>query len=141
MDSRKGDADNAGFRLSQEQPSLSKKILNDEQRFSERILLVIDSLSGHILDASIAAVHFYGYPFERLISMKITEINTLPYFVVMKKRLEAAKNSRSNFIFPHRLADGRVRDVEVISKAHSVDGKRYLLSEIKDITDTGRATG
>ncbi|QAR33394.1 PAS domain S-box protein [Geovibrio thiophilus] len=118
-----------------------KNFLNDEQRFSERIFLVIDALSGQVLDASAAALRFYGYSFERITSMKITEINTLPYFVVMKKRLDAARKPKSNFIFPHRLADGRVKDVEVISSVLIMEGRKCLLSEIKDITENNLATG
>ncbi len=121
--------------------SPSETFLSDEQRFSGRILLVIDAFSGQILDASSQALTFYGYSAEQIASMKITEINTLPYFVVMKKRLDAAKKNTSSFIFPHRLADGRVKDVEVISKTQSARGRKYLLSEIKDISERALATG
>ena len=121
--------------------SLQKCLLSVEQRTSERIMMAIEPASGQILDCSNAALRFYGYSFETITSMRISEINTLPYFVVMKKRLEAAKKNRSSFIFPHKLADGRVKDVEVVSFTHIIDGRKYLISEIKDIAEKGLAIG
>lgn len=115
------------------------QLLSNDMRFSESIIIAVDILSGQISDANEAATNFYGYSFEKLLSMKTYDITKLPYFVVMKKRMEAAQKISTIFIFPHILADGTVTDVEVRSFPVNIDGRRYLFSEIIEISASNKA--
>ena len=79
------------------------------------VMLLIDPADSRILDANPAAALFYGYPLEALRRMKVTEINQLPPDQV-HRAMENAITKRSNqFSFPHRKANGEVRQVEVFS--------------------------
>jgi len=97
------------------------------------VIMLIDPGSGRILDANRAAADFYGYDRDALRRMTIQEINVLDPVEVAEERRRAAAEKRNHFIFPHRLADGRVRTVEVYSSPFvDAGGKQLLLSIIHD---------
>jgi PAS domain S-box-containing protein len=102
------------------------------------IMLLIEPVTGRILDANRAAERFYGYTMSRLRSMSIEEINILPPDEIQRERNLALKEQRNYFIFPHRLADGKVRTVEVHSTPIEQKGKNILFSIIHDITERKR---
>ena len=98
------------------------------------VIMLIDPESGRILDANRAAADFYGYGRDALRKMTIQEINVLDPAEIAEERSRAAAEKRNHFIFPHRLADGRVRTVEVYSSPFlDPSGKRLLLSIMHDV--------
>jgi diguanylate cyclase (GGDEF)-like protein/PAS domain S-box-containing protein len=102
------------------------------------IMLLIDPVSGTIVNANTAANHFYGYPLEHLIGMNIMQINTKPREEIDAERTLAIQEKRNYFIFPHRLASGEVRTVEVHSSPIEIAGHTLLFSIIHDITERKR---
>lgn len=91
--------------------------------------LLIAPDDGRILDANEAAIAFYGYPVERLLGgMTIQEINQLSPEEVQREMDEARRQRRNFFVFPHRLASGRIVATEVYSSPVQIDGRTYLLS-------------
>ncbi|HSV57236.1 MAG TPA: histidine kinase dimerization/phosphoacceptor domain -containing protein [Magnetospirillaceae bacterium] len=100
------------------------------------IMLLIDPETGRIREANRAAAAFYGYPAEVLERMYIHQINILSTEEVMGEMRFAAAQIRDYFVFPHRLASGEIRTVEVYSSPVTApsDGKVYLLSIIHDVT-------
>lgn len=105
------------------------------------IILLIDPESGKIIDANPSAVAFYGYPRQQLLSMNIASINTLSREAVATEMALAKREHRKQFFFKHRIASGRIRDVEVFSGKISFDGTTYLLSVIHDITELKQLRG
>ena len=103
------------------------------------VKLIIDPETGNIIDANQSAVDFYGWPRERLLEMKIQDINMLPAKDVEEAMAMVGLQGRISFEFRHRKADGSVRDVEVFSSRIMVQGKDLLHSIIHDITDRKRA--
>jgi len=103
------------------------------------IKLLIDPISGRIDDANAPAAAFYGYPRERLVGMSIHELNTLPPEEVRAEMERARAEERTLFRFPHRLAGGEVRRVEVNSGPVVVRGRTQLLSIIHDVTEREEA--
>ena len=99
------------------------------------IMLLIDPVSGGILDANNAAAVFYGYSRNELRSMSIEQINCLPPEVLSVERGRAQHRAKNSFIFPHRLADGTIRTVEVHSSPIVANDKTLLFSIIYDITE------
>ena len=119
-----------------------KTLRDSEERFKKlfydhsAVKLLIDSETGNIADANIAASKFYGWTIEELKTMKIFQINILPTDEV-KKGMESARNKEKNYFeFKHRRADGSIRDVGVYSGLISDGGKNYLHSVIHDITSS-----
>jgi PAS domain S-box-containing protein len=99
------------------------------------VKLITDPDSGTIIDANEAAVAFYGWPAEELRRMRIQDINILSPEQV-ETAMEQVKAGQSvHFEFRHRLADGSIRDVEVLSSTIEFRGKKLLHSIIHDITE------
>ena len=99
------------------------------------VMLIIEPVSGKIVDANPAACDFYGYSMGELLSLYIENINILPVDEVERQRLNAYQEKKCYFLFPHRLKNGEIRLVDVYSCPIS-DGERELLySIIYDVTD------
>jgi PAS domain S-box-containing protein len=103
------------------------------------VKLIIDPETAGIVDANQAAVNYYGYPRERLLKMQIFDLNTAPHAWVRNKIAEAHAASQSNFLVEHRLADGRVRQLEVYSGPITLKGKRFLHVLLLDVTERREA--
>ncbi|MCF8009295.1 MAG: PAS domain S-box protein, partial [Halanaerobiales bacterium] len=99
------------------------------------IMLLINPNNGKIEDANQAAVNFYGYSYDKLISMKIQEINTLTEKEVKIEIKKADTNSKRYFKFKHLISTGEIKEVEVYSGPIIVNEKRILYSIIHDISE------
>ncbi len=99
------------------------------------IMMFIDPANGRIVDANAAADRFYGYGPGKLIGRSIDEINALGPDQVAAERARARSEQRNYFVFPHRLASGEIRTVEVYSSPIRLEnGQDVLFSIIHDIT-------
>jgi len=120
-------------------------LVESEERFRQMfenntsVLLLIEPESGQILDANAAAEKFYGYALDGLKSMRIDQINTLGVEETLAERHRAVDQKRNFFVFPHRLASGEIRTVEVHSSPATVRGQKLLFSIIKDVTELKRS--
>jgi diguanylate cyclase (GGDEF)-like protein/PAS domain S-box-containing protein len=114
--------------------------MSEEQRFQKlishnnAIIIQVDPESGKILDANESACKFYGWSREALCTMEIQEINQLSPDEVALERESAYREDRNYFIFPHRLANGETRMVEVHSTPVNMGTRSVLVSIIHDIT-------
>ncbi len=128
-----------------ERKNAEKALRLSEDRFrstfesSNAIMLLIEPDSGQIVNANLAAEHFYGYPRAKLMDMNIAEINQLPPDEIANERQHAKREERNYFIFPHRLASGEIRFVEVRSSPIQTEERILLFSIIHDVTDRRRA--
>ena len=98
------------------------------------MMLLIDPLSGKIIDANNSAVQFYKYPIDQLKGMPIDEINVLSLDQLALARQKAVTKTQNQFIFSHRIASGEIRKVEVHSSPVEMNGQKLLFSIIHDIT-------
>jgi diguanylate cyclase (GGDEF)-like protein/PAS domain S-box-containing protein len=115
------------------------------QRFSkmfenhDSVMILIEPQTGSILDANRAAEKFYGYNKSQLQALSIADINVLPIELVAAERQKAWTSKKNYFVFPHKLASGEERTVEVHSSPITLpNGKQVLFSIIHDITDRMR---
>jgi PAS domain S-box-containing protein len=116
-------------------------LIESESRFKNlfdyhsAIMLLIDPVSGLIIDANDAATRFYGFSKSVLQTMSIDEINLMSQEQVKMEREKARINNLNYFVFQHRLANGENRTVEVHSSPIDFQEKLVLFSIIHDITD------
>jgi diguanylate cyclase (GGDEF)-like protein/PAS domain S-box-containing protein len=103
------------------------------------VQIILDPESGSILDANMAALDFYGYDREQLLSMKIWQINILGPERIREEMARTAAQERSYHVFRHMLASGELRDVEVHSGPVDLGGRTVLYSIIHDITERKQA--
>jgi PAS domain S-box-containing protein len=124
-----------------EQKNAEDALKISEERFRtmferhQAVMLLIEPDSGAIVDANAAAASFYGYSKERLLSLKIHDLNRMSRENVAEEMKKAVAERKTNFVFPHLLANGQVRLVEVYSSPTDVQGKKLLFSIIHDITE------
>jgi len=120
-------------------------LIDSEERYrslfinNHSVMLLIDTESADIVDANPAATYFYGWSYEELIRKKITDINTLTERQVLQEMKRAKTEERRIFHFKHRLASGKIRNVEVYSGPIKVYGRELLYSIIHDVTQRKQA--
>lgn len=96
---------------------------------------LVEPESGLIVDANPAAVDFYGYSREHLKKMRVHQINQLPANQVAEYIHQAQNQKINHFIFPHRLANGDIRQVEVHTSPIQIGDRELLHSIIHDVTE------
>lgn len=116
-----------------------------EERFramfekSNAVKMIVDPESGAIVYANPAASRFYGYSKPELIAKTIWDFNMLPPQQVEAQMRQAQSEEGGHFLFPHRLASGEIRDVEVYSSPVEIQGRILLFSIVHDVSDRKRA--
>ncbi|TGL10413.1 histidine kinase dimerization/phosphoacceptor domain -containing protein [Leptospira levettii] len=119
----------------------STKLLESEKRFRDffeknsSVILIIDPMSGAIMDANESAVSFYGYARKELIKMNIDSINILDQDELKNVRMLALTEKKSFFTFPHKLASGQIKQVEVFSTPIQTSEHSMIYSIIHDVTE------
>ncbi len=103
------------------------------------IILLLSQGDGQIVEANPAAVRFYGYGHDTLCSLRIRDVNRRPPADLEQDVAAAFREERNYFVFPHMLASGEIRTVEIYSSPVEIDGAQYLFSIIHDISDRVRA--
>ncbi len=103
------------------------------------IMLLVDPETGKIFQANLSAENFYGYSMEQICSMNIADINALNREQIEAEMKEAVRQHHNYFIFPHLLANGETRTVEVHSSPITVNNQTMLFSIIHDITERKQA--
>lgn len=119
----------------QEFVSDKEELFNSFFHNNNAIKFLIDPADGSIVEANQAACNFYGYTKEELTKMKIFEINSMTREQIKFEMEKAEQRKQTYFHFPHRLANGEIRIVEVHSGPIQLKNKNYLLSIIHDITN------
>jgi PAS domain S-box-containing protein len=124
-----------------EQKKALENLRESEERYrslfedNRLTMLLTDPETSNIVDANPAACAFYGYTREEMTNKKITDINTLPREEIRHQiRAPGAGNQRT-FFFQHRLADGKIRDVECFISPITLSGKRHMYTMVYDITE------
>jgi PAS domain S-box-containing protein len=103
--------------------------------------LILNPVTGAIVDANLAAGQFYGYDLPTLKTLTIFDLNLSPAAEmpeIMDKLNQAAALSLSITVV-HRGADGQPHDVEVFSGPVEIDGQVLLFSIAIDVTEQKQA--
>ncbi|MHB1767489.1 MAG: EAL domain-containing protein [Phycisphaerae bacterium] len=122
------------------QRRMERAVAESEQRFrqlfekSPAMMLLIDAADGKITDANEAAVKFYGWSRSHFQNMHIWDVNTLPRQELVKILSDVAVGDENHFVFQYRLAQGKVRDVEVCSVCLDFQGRKIIFSISYDVT-------
>ncbi|MFZ4625795.1 MAG: PAS domain-containing protein, partial [Rhodoferax sp.] len=127
--------------LAQRETSLTESDLRFRHFFEKNssVMLLIDAMSGEIIDANTAAGCYYGYSWRQLTGMNINHINTATPECVAQERQAALHEERNYFLFSHRLKSGEVRAVEVYSTPIETAGRSVLFSIVHDVNEKNLA--
>ncbi|MBP8639679.1 MAG: PAS domain S-box protein [Oscillospiraceae bacterium] len=105
----------------------------------EAVMLLVDPVTGKIIDANPSASRFYGYKRAELLDMSTDDINQLSKEDVSNKRLQILNKKCNHFTFPHKLKNEQIRIVDVYSSPISYNNQIALFSIIFDVTDREEA--
>ncbi len=98
------------------------------------VMMLVEPLSGRIVDANPAASAFYGYTRDELLNMRIQQINMLPEAEAEQRRKDALDGGKHYFLLPHRLKSGEIRLVDIYSCPCAGDDGDLLFSIIFNAT-------
>lgn len=126
--------------LKTEKKEKSELIDRYEKTFynNHAVMLMVDPSDSSIIDCNEAAAAFYGYEPSVLKTMKMRQINVAGAVEIQHALDKATKTEHETFYFQHRISDGSIKDVEVLSGPLKTKGKTVLLSIIRDITESVR---
>ena len=114
---------------------MSEESYRNQFSNNSAMMLLIDPVEGSIVDANSTAISFYGYTREKLLSMRITDINTLSFEKVHQAMESIKQGAGKRFHFQHMLADGSLREVEVSATLVQFGGRDMLHSIVHDVTE------
>ena len=95
-------------------------------------------MTGDILDANAAAVAAYGYSREELLARTIHDLRAEHTPELTLDQMVQAETQGILFETIHRRKDGSTFPVEVSSQGATMDGRRTLISVIRDISERKR---
>lgn len=107
-------------------------------RKSSVVKLLVDPETGAVVDCNDAALAFYGYSREEMLSLKNTDINLLSPEDRRREMENILSHRKDRFVFHHRLKSGEVRTVEVYCSPMPYRGATLLFSIVHDITERQR---
>jgi len=117
---------------------LSPEFLTSYPTVDDIILLI--ARDGTIVSANEGASAAYGYSKHELEKMNIRDIRAPESLGDLEKQMAAiADQGRMRFETSHRRRDGKTFPVETSSRFIEVEGQRYFLAIIRDITDRKNA--
>lgn len=96
--------------------------------------LLIDPVSGNIIDVNSSAAQFYGYSLEEFKLMALSDISTFPSEQLLEEMKKFTITGPSYFQFIHKLASGETCDIEMYTSPLSISGQALLISTINDIS-------
>ncbi|XPV77280.1 MAG: response regulator [Desulfovibrio sp.] len=136
--------DQSGYIFSVLDISENKRLLRERREAEQRYeilfrraalpCLLVNPRDGRIADANDKAVLFYGYGHD-LIGMNICNINTIDDEKLQKCMNYILKSNEGCFQFPHRLASGEIREVEVNTGMVKFRNEDYIFSIVNDISE------
>ncbi len=101
---------------------------------NQEIMLLINPKTSQIEDCNLTACYFYGYTYQEMLKLKITDFNISSQEQIHKEMNLAKEEQQNYFYFKHRLSNGKIRDVEVHSTPINLQGVDLLFSIISDTT-------
>jgi PAS domain S-box-containing protein len=104
-------------------------------------ILILDGDTGKITDANMFIQDLLGYPLEEFIGRQLWELGFIKDKSFAQKALADLK--KNDYIryedLPLERKDGQSIDVEFISNVYTVDNRRVIQCNIRDVTDRRHA--
>lgn len=118
-----------------------KKIQQSEQRFHQLFLnnftpaLLVSAKNEKIIDANTSAIDFYGYTLKELCTYQFNILSVDPSVNIIKKLKKIHLKKNYSLITQHRLQNGEIKDVEILTSLVEIDNEIVIYCTILDITN------
>ncbi len=128
-------------KLSQEEMRTSEARYRRLFETAQDGILILDAATGAITDVNPFLLEMLGYSREECVGKRLWELG--PFKDVKASRAAFEQLQKKEYIryedLPLETRDGRLIDVEFVSNAYPVDGRRVIQCNIRDITRRKRA--
>lgn len=123
------------------QESLEKSERKFRSLFEESsaVMLLFSPDSGAIVGANRAAEKFYGYSREKFLTLNHSDINVMDPERLLQERRRSVQGVKRRFNSKHRLANGKIRDVEAFAGVVDLMEGSVILSIVQDVSARTRA--
>ena len=98
------------------------------------IMYMVDIETGRFVDVNRAALSFYGYTRQEMLSMYIYEINRLDPDIVKDAIKKASDREQTYFSIKHYTADNEKKFVNLYTYPVVLNERDVLFSVISDVT-------
>jgi len=122
-------------RLAEEALRRSEALFRNLFEGHAAVKMLIDPRTGEIVDANRAAAAYYGWSQDQLRGMNIGRVNTRPPEAVREEMGKALSVGHCRFESCHMMADGSIRDVDVLNSVIEAGGRELLHSIVFDVTE------
>ena len=102
-------------------------------------MLLIEPMTGRVIDANTAAASFLEYPRDQLVGKPISLINQMPSDQLADVRRKSIRGNQDVFEFSYRTSTGKIRQVEAKLTPVQLEGQTALLSIVHDVTEKKHA--
>lgn len=125
------------FRGERQKAQLARNELMYRNLFERNasVKLLVDASDGRIVAANPAASHFYGYTRDELEKLRLSDLSGLPPEAVAADLQQAWQEKCNHFFFPHRVASGEIRQVEVYASPLDQEGRPMIYAIVHDVTE------
>ena len=122
--------------IMQEEKTNSEEELKRYRLLAEnaRDIFLFSSATGQILEANKAAIKFYGYSREELLTKSISDLQAEGKMYTQREINEALKDGIV-FETQHCRKDGSTFPVEVSVQGLNINGEQFFLGVVRDITE------
>jgi len=120
----------------QAQTALWESVERHRAMFTDNRLpqLVVDGESYRILEANPAAQEYYGFSAGKLTDLRVQDINASDPTMLNILLMDVVQG-KSHAVTRHRLADGRIKDVELFISPLYIHDHQQLLVTVVDISE------
>jgi len=101
-------------------------------------IMILMGIDGSILDANIAALDFYGYPYDQMIRLNVRDLRAPEDHASIEGHIRNAAERGATYEATERHRDGTASSVEVRSIPVVVDNEAALLNIVQDVTERRR---
>lgn len=119
--------------LTQDEGPVARDVAQAMAEHARDVILLLRE-DGTIVFGNAAALDAYGATREELLGTNIRELRAPSTRGLVTRQMEATAGTGTLFVTTHVRADGTEFPVEVSSRLVELDGSRYVLSIVRDIT-------
>ncbi|MCX8057298.1 MAG: PAS domain S-box protein [Ignavibacteria bacterium] len=127
-----------GLELEKSRRDIEQELEMISSQVSDAIFIL--NFKGEILKANKSAERMYGYKLEEIKGKTIDTICIVDELKELQQRFQKIERS-DNYVYEttHRKKDGSLIEVEVNARVFTLDGNKYLIGSVRDISERKKA--
>ncbi len=122
-------------KLADEKIEIAKKGFKTMFECNAAMIVLLDPLSKRIVNANPAAAAFYGYTTDEMRGMPAGNITQLSEAELEELLDDTLNNNKKYVVAPHRLANGEMKLVEIMTSPIDFGTHKILFSILNDVTE------